>query len=185
MLNLARADTITLVSGVPTTVTFQSTSDPNGSTATATFTLTDGQLKVTLTNTSTSDTFVSGIVFNTNPDLTLSNQSSATDGWKAQAGNGGGLGNFELIAFGNGNNNRLGQGESATATFIFTAPANLQTLNIQDLIVHLTSIADTDESEKVPGNPNNPVPEPMTMILFGTGLAGIAARARRRRNPKA
>lgn len=29
------------------------------------------------------------------------------------------------------------------------------------------------------------VPEPMTMILFGTGLAGIAARARKRRNGKA
>jgi hypothetical protein len=29
------------------------------------------------------------------------------------------------------------------------------------------------------------VPEPMTMILFGTGLAGIAARARKRRNRKA
>ena len=27
----------------------------------------------------------------------------------------------------------------------------------------------------------NPVPEPVTMVLFGTGLAGIAAKARRRR----
>jgi hypothetical protein len=29
--------------------------------------------------------------------------------------------------------------------------------------------------------PGNPIPEPMTMILFGTGLAGIAAKVRRRR----
>lgn len=35
-----------------------------------------------------------------------------------------------------------------------------------------------------PGTPGS-VPEPMTMILFGTGLAGIAARARKRRSSKA
>lgn len=29
--------------------------------------------------------------------------------------------------------------------------------------------------------PNNPVPEPMTMLLFGTGLAGVAARVRKHR----
>ncbi len=31
------------------------------------------------------------------------------------------------------------------------------------------------------GPATNPVPEPMTMLLFGTGLAGIAAKVRRRR----
>jgi hypothetical protein len=31
------------------------------------------------------------------------------------------------------------------------------------------------------GTPGNPVPEPMTMLLLGTGLAGVAARVRKRR----
>ena len=177
--SVARADTIVLTQGGTTTLNFQS---PNfsGSTATATFSLSGSTLTVTLTNTSNNGTFVSGLGFDTTPNVTLQS-STASSGWTAGTGPGGGLGNFELIAFGNGNNNRLSGGQSTTATFVFSSAPT--TLTLDEVIVHLTSLPNGN-SEKVPGTPGQ-VPEPMTMLLFGTGLAGIAARARRKRNSKA
>ena len=169
----ARADTITLTQGGSTTVNFQS---PNfaGSTATATFTLSGNILTVKLTNTSNNGTFFSGLGFDTTPDLGLQS-ATATSGWTAAAGPGGGLGSFELTAYVNGDDNRLAAGEMATATFVFTsAPTSI---TFDAMVVHLTSLPN-GRSEQLPPTST---PEPVTMLLFGTGLAGVAAKASRRR----
>lgn len=168
----ARADPITLVQGGSNTLTYQS---PNfmGSSATALFSLNGNVLTVTLTNTSTNGTFVSGLGFDTTPDVMLSTGTTSLSGWTATSGAGGGLGTFELIAYGNGNPDRLAAGDMVTATFTLTsAPA---TLNLDQAVAHLTSLPN-GESEKL-----SPMPEPATMLLFGMGLAGVAAMARRRR----
>jgi PEP-CTERM motif len=44
---------------------------------------------------------------------------------------------------------------------------------------------DTVNPNGDPDNPPEPVPEPMTMLLFGSGLASVAYRYRRRKDGKA
>ncbi len=189
----AYADSVTLNAGSSATFNYTSTFGAAGQ-ATATFALSaDGKtLTVAFLNTSTSDTFLSGIGFNTSPDLATTSAafsglpSGAT--WSSTSG-GGGIGNFEAGAYGNGNNNRLKPGEGGTLTLALSSPqTNGITLDVT--MTHLTSLPDGSSQKPVGvrvggGNPPPPpaeVPEPATLLLVGTSLASIAAL--RRRNKK-
>lgn len=171
-----RADPVTLTQGGSTSFIYQSPTFP-GSVASATFSLSaDGKtLTVTMTNNSNNGTFVSGLGFDTTPDVGLQS-TSATAGWTASAGPGGGLGSFELVAFGNGNPDRLSQGQSATATFVFTGAVS--SLTLDQSIVHLTSLPN-GQSEKPSGIIQTP--EPATLFLLGAGMVGLGAKIRRSR----
>lgn len=76
-------------------------------------------------------------------------------------------------------------GGSLTRTFSVLTTATPVTLFD---FINLTSVVfmTTDDSgiDNINVTPVHPVPEPATMLLFGTGLAGVAAKIHKRRNAK-
>jgi hypothetical protein len=188
----AYADSVTLNPGSSATFNYTSTFGAAGQ-ATATFALSaDGKtLTISFLNTSTSDTFLSGLGFNTSPDLatTAAAFSGLPSGatWSFTTGGGGGIGNFEAGAYGNGNNNRLKPGEGGTLTLTLSSPlTNGITLDVT--MTHLTSLPDGSSEKPIGvvttggGNPPPPaeVPEPATLLLVGSSfLAGLPALRRR------
>ncbi len=156
------AQLVCLQPSIPKTFTYTSSFGEAGS-AKAKFKLLDNKLIVEYWNISTSQTYLSGIGFNTEAHILSDDieSASATKGWLAGAGPGGGLGSYELIAYGNGNR-RIAPNPNDVRTAIFTLIYVPAQICITENVVHLTSLPN-GESEKPVGVPDpdtTPTPTP-------------------------
>ena len=194
--SIARADTVSLVgingTGVTATVTNYSLSGN-----TFTFTINNTSVAPGTTGTITNIGFALPgdrannftLISSTNNNYSIVYDQNAT------AGSQNFVSSFDLVltdktngnvTFGGGSvNNGIAPGTSATFT-ISGDFAGLTADQIARSIFARFQAVNGGGSDVAtgPGTPGT-VPEPMTMILFGTGLAGVAAKVRRNRKAKA
>lgn len=180
----AFADSASLANGQSATFNYVAVGFPN-STATATFTYNQltGTVTLVLTNTSTDDIKLTEVGFNSNmifagtPVITYAGGTVADFVIGTQSLQGA----FSLGVNSDGGNDAdvLNDGESLTVVFTLSGvpPAFLEITGTQ---VHLQSLPDGNSQK--PNGTITSTPEPASMLLLGTGLAGIASRLRKRRN---
>ncbi|HET6669772.1 MAG TPA: PEP-CTERM sorting domain-containing protein [Pyrinomonadaceae bacterium] len=179
----AFADSASLANGQSATFNYVAVGFPN-STASATFTYNQlaGTLTLVLTNTSTDNIKLTEIGFNANmivagtPVITYAGGTLADFVIGTQSLQG----TFTLGTNSSGGEDAdvLNDGESLTVVFTLSGvpPALLEIGGSQ---VHLQSLPDGNSQK--PNGSITTVPEPASMLLLGTGLAGIASRLRKRR----
>jgi hypothetical protein len=197
--SVARADTVAIIG------------NETGSLATATvnctFNSTTNTFTFTIQNTSPFDARITGVGFDLHPGDVSGNLNQASG---LEDFSGVDVGNFTFrndalgnvpqfnsavldFGFTTGNNGNFTNGNppsglAPTHSLTFTVSGDSFDGMSEEAICNAIFVRfqrvgpDGEGSDVGRAVPGNPVPEPVTMILFGTGLAGVAARARRRRN---
>ena len=190
--SVARADSITLT-GINGTGVTASITNYSLTGNTFTFTITNTSVAPGSTGTITNIGFALPgnrpnnytLVSSSNPNYYLAFDLNAT------AGSQNFVSSFDLVlvdkkggnaTFGGGSvQNGIAGGASAT----FSISGDFSGLTAEQIARSIfarfqaVNGGDSDVAGPGPNNPN-PIPEPMSMLLLGTGLAGVAAKARRR-----